>query len=37
MVLPFNSSKYTQFSAEENKNQLKGSNYFFQASEREHI
>lgn len=33
MMLSSNSSKYTQFGAEENKKRLKGSNYFFNASE----
>lgn len=37
MMLSFDSSKYTQFAAEENKKQLKGSNYFFNASAWEHI
>lgn len=33
MMLSSDSSKYTQFAAEENKKQLKGSNDFLNASE----
>lgn len=37
MMLSSDSSTYTQYAAEENKKQLKGTNYFFNASEWEHI